>query len=72
VRKRNVGGMRRKAKSTVGHHMRVLGDPGEHGVQLQQYLAGPLTKVQRFKYACRAGVLLTARRRFQQGQAQTA
>jgi hypothetical protein len=64
--------MRRKAKSTVGHHLRVLGNPGEHANQLQRYLAGPLTEVQRFKFVCRAGVLLTARRRFQQGQAQTA
>jgi hypothetical protein len=28
--------------------------------------------MQRFKFVCRAGVLLTARRRFLQGQAQTA
>jgi hypothetical protein len=56
----------------VGHHLRVLGDPGEHASQLQRYLAGTLTEVQRFKFVCRAGVLLTAWRRFQQGQAQTA
>jgi hypothetical protein len=62
--------MRRKARSTVGHHLRGLGDP--HANQLQRYMAGPLTEVQRFKFVCRAGVLLTARRRFQQGQAQTA
>jgi len=67
VRKRDVREMRRKAKSTVGHHLRVLGDPGEHANQLQRYLAGPLTEVQRFKFVCRAGVLLTARRRFQRG-----
>jgi hypothetical protein len=71
VRRREVQEMRRKARSTVGHHLRVLGDPGEHANQLQRYLAGPL-KVQRFKFVCRAGVLLTARRRIQQGQAQTA
>jgi hypothetical protein len=64
--------MRRMAKSTVGHHLRVLGDPGEHANQLQGYLAGPLTEVQRFKFLCRAGVLLMAKRRFQQGRAHTA
>jgi hypothetical protein len=64
--------MWQKAKSTVGHHLRVMGDPGEHANQLQGYLAGQLTEVQHFKFVCRAGVLLTARRRFQQGQAQTA
>jgi hypothetical protein len=46
VRKRE---MRRKAKSTLGHHLRVLGDPGEYANQLQGYLAGPLAEVQRFK-----------------------
>jgi hypothetical protein len=70
--KQDVREMRRKAKSTVGHHLRVLGDPDEHANQLQRYLAGPLTEVQRYRFVCRAGVLLTARRRFQQGQAQTA
>jgi hypothetical protein len=72
VRKRDVREMRRKARSTVGHHLRVLGDPGEHNDQLQRYLAGPLTEVQRFKSVCRAGVLLTARHGYQQGQAPTA
>jgi hypothetical protein len=38
VRKQDVE-MRRKARSTVGHHLRVLGDPGEHANQLQRYLA---------------------------------
>jgi hypothetical protein len=54
VRKRHVRDvreMRRKAKSTVGHHLRVVGDPGEHANQLQRYLAGPLTEVQRFKFS---------------------
>jgi hypothetical protein len=55
-----------------GHHLRVLGDPGEHANQLQGYLAGPLTEVQRFKFVCPACVWLTAMSRFQQGQAQTA
>jgi hypothetical protein len=50
----------------------MLGDPDEHANQLQRYLAGQLTEVQRFKFVCRAGVLLTARHCFQQGQAQTA
>ena len=53
-------------------HLRVLGEPGAHANQLQRYLSGPLTEVQRFKFICRAGVLLTAGRRYQQGQAQTA
>ena len=72
VRVRDVRSMRRDAKSTVCHHLRVLGGPGRHANQLQRYLAGPLTEVQRFKFICRAGVLPTARRRFQQGRAQTA
>jgi hypothetical protein len=44
--------------------VRVLGNSGEHAYQLQRYLAGPLTEVQRFKFVCRAGVLLTARPAF--------
>jgi hypothetical protein len=52
VRKRDVREMRRKAKSMVGHQLRVLGDPDEHANQLQRYLAGPLTEVQRFKFVC--------------------
>jgi hypothetical protein len=72
VRVRDVRSMRREAKSTVCHHLRVLGNPGEHANQLQLYLSGPLTEVQRFKFICRAGVLPTARRRCQQGRAQTA
>jgi 3-oxoacyl-ACP reductase-like protein len=50
VRKRDVREMRRKAKSTVGHHLRVLGDPVEHANQLQGYLAGPLAEVQRLEF----------------------
>jgi hypothetical protein len=55
----------RPSLCTVGHNLRVLGDPGEHANQLQRYLAGPMTEVQRLKFMCRAGV-------FQQGQAQPA
>ena len=73
VRVRDVRSMRREAKSTVCHHLRVLGGPETHATRLQQYLSGPLTEVQRFKFICRAGVLPTpAGRRYQQGRARTA
>jgi hypothetical protein len=65
--------MRRRAKSTVVAHLLVLGDPAQHTNHLQQYLAGGvLTESRRFKLMCRAGVMPTARRRWQQGQARTA
>jgi hypothetical protein len=44
VRRQDVREMRRKAKPTVGHHLRALGDPGEHANQLQRYLT------ERFKF----------------------
>jgi hypothetical protein len=72
VRARDVRAMRRRAGSTVLHHLRVLGDPARHTNQLQRYLTGPLTESQRFKFICRAGVMPTARRQWQQGRASTA
>jgi hypothetical protein len=59
-------------RSTVSHHLRVLGDPAKHTNQLQRYLTGPLSESQRFKFICRAGVMPTARRQWQQGRAATA
>ena len=38
VRARDVRAMRRQARSTVLHHLRVLGDPARHMNQLQKYL----------------------------------
>jgi hypothetical protein len=72
VRARDVRAMRRQARSTVLHHLRVLGDPARHTNQLQKYLTGPLTESQRFKFICRAGIMPTARRQWQQGRASTA
>jgi hypothetical protein len=69
VRARDVRAMQRRAKSTVSHHLLVLGSPAQHTNQLQQYLSGPLTESQRLKFICRAGVMRTARRRWQQGRA---
>jgi hypothetical protein len=68
----DVRAMRRRARSTVLHHLRVLGDPARHTNQLHKYLTGPLTESQRFKFICRAGIMPTARRQWQQGRATTA
>ena len=65
VRARDVHAMRRRAKSTVSHHLLVLGDPDKHTNTLQQYLTGALSVSERFKLIFRAGVLPTARRSWQ-------
>jgi hypothetical protein len=56
---------RQEPRPTVSHHLRILGDPAKHTNKPGR----ASVESQRFKFICRAGVMPTARRQWQQGRA---
>jgi hypothetical protein len=67
VRKHDVSRIQQSGRSAAARCVRFMGDVTEHPNKMQRYLEGPLTAGRRIKFMCRAGVLLTARRRQQMG-----